>query len=105
MPTQPHWTFGASTLRRIVEQEAPILSPFELFGDRTQELHENRSWLVPRFQDATSGNLIISIQSFLIRQHRLNILVDTCGAMTNIAHVQTSNAADCRGLRLWLQRV
>ena len=79
MSSQSHWTFGALTLRRIVEQEAPILSPFELFGDCTQELHENRSWLVPRFQDATSGNLIISIQSFLIRQHGLNILVDTCG--------------------------
>jgi hypothetical protein len=50
MSVQSHWTFGASTLRRIVEQEAPILSPFELFGDCTQvHLNENRSWLMPRF--------------------------------------------------------
>ena len=80
MSAQSHWTFGESTLRRIVEQEAPILSPLELFGDCTQAyLDQNRAWLVPRFQDAISGNLIISIQSFLIRQDGLTILVDTCG--------------------------
>jgi glyoxylase-like metal-dependent hydrolase (beta-lactamase superfamily II) len=80
MSAQSHWTFGALTLRRIVEQEAPLLSPFELFGDCTHEqLDENRSWLVPRFQDATSRNLMISIQSFVIRQDGLTILVDTCG--------------------------
>jgi len=62
MSAQSHWTFGVSTLRRIVEQEAPILSPLELFGDCTQaHLDQNRAWLVPRFQDAISGNLIISI--------------------------------------------
>jgi hypothetical protein len=65
MSAPSHWTFGASTLRRIVEFEGPILSPFEIFGDCTQaHLDENRSWLVPRFQDAASGILIITIQSF-----------------------------------------
>jgi len=33
MSAPSHWTFGASTLRRIVEFESPILSPFEIFGD------------------------------------------------------------------------
>ena len=80
MSDQSHWTFGASTLRRIVESEGPILSPFEIFGDCTQaRLDENRSWLVPRFQDAASGILIITIQSFLIRQNGLTVLVDSCG--------------------------
>ena len=75
-----HWTFGESTLRRIVEYEGPILSPFEIFGDCTQaHLDQNRTWLVPRFQDATSGILIITIQSFLIRRNGLTILVDACG--------------------------
>jgi hypothetical protein len=62
--SQSRWTFGTSTLRRIVEHEGPILSPFEIFGDCTQtHLDQNRSWLVPRFQDAASGILIITIQS------------------------------------------
>ena len=60
--------------------EAPILSPFEIFGDCTQaHLEENRPWLVPRFQDAASGILVIAIQSFLIRRNGLTILVDACG--------------------------
>jgi glyoxylase-like metal-dependent hydrolase (beta-lactamase superfamily II) len=80
MSAQSQWPFGASTLRRIVESEGPILSPFEIFGDCTQaHLDENRSWLVPRFQDAASGILIITIQSFLIRQNGLTVLVDSCG--------------------------
>ena len=80
MSAQSHWTFGDSTLRRIVEYEGPILSPFEIFGDCTQaHLDQNRAWLVPRFQDATSGTLIITIQSFLIRRDGLTVLVDACG--------------------------
>jgi hypothetical protein len=42
-------------------------------------LDKNRSWLVPRFQDAASGILIITIQSLLIRQNGLTVLVDACG--------------------------
>ena len=80
MTTARHWTFGASTLQRIVESEGPLLSPFEIFGDCTQaHLDANRDWLVPRFQDAASGLLTITIQSFLVRQNGLTILVDSCG--------------------------
>jgi glyoxylase-like metal-dependent hydrolase (beta-lactamase superfamily II) len=80
MSAPTHWTFGESTLRRIVEYEGPTLSPFEIFGDCTQaHLDQNRAWLVPRFQDATSGILIITIQSFLIRRNGLTVLVDACG--------------------------
>jgi glyoxylase-like metal-dependent hydrolase (beta-lactamase superfamily II) len=63
-----------------VESEGPLLSPFEIFGDCTQaHLDANRDWLVPRFQDAASGLLTITIQSFLVRQPGLTILVDSCG--------------------------
>ena len=80
MTDQSHWTFGVLTLHRIVEQEGPILSPFEIFGDCTQaHLDRNRSWLVPRFQDPVSGGLIITIQSFVIRRNGLTVLVDACG--------------------------
>jgi glyoxylase-like metal-dependent hydrolase (beta-lactamase superfamily II) len=80
MSARSHWSFGASTLHRIVEQEGPLLSPFEIFDGCTQaDLHNNRSWLVPRFQDPASGNLILTIQSFLIRRNGLTVLVDACG--------------------------
>ena len=80
MKFQDRWTIGASSLQRIVESEGAIMPPFEIFGDCTQEhLDANRDWLCPRFQDPASGLLTITIQSFLIRQAGLNVLVDTCG--------------------------
>ena len=79
MTPRHHWTFGASTLQRVVESEGPLLSPFEIFPDCTDKhLEADRGWLVPRFQDAKSGLLTITIQSFLIRQNGLTILVDSC---------------------------
>ena len=64
--------------RRI--RRTPMLSPFEIFADCTQaHLDANRDWLMPRFQDPQSGILAITIQSFLVRQNGLTILVDACG--------------------------
>jgi glyoxylase-like metal-dependent hydrolase (beta-lactamase superfamily II) len=80
MTHQQQWTFGASTLQRVVESEEHLLSPFEVFADCTQaHLDANRDWLMPRFQDPTSGILAITVQSFLVRQNGLTILVDACG--------------------------
>src|SRR6476620_6981094 len=79
MSPHKYWTFGASTLQRVVESERPLLSPFEIFTDCTQaHLDANRAWLQPRFQDPASGLLTITIQSFLIRQNGLTILFDSC---------------------------
>jgi glyoxylase-like metal-dependent hydrolase (beta-lactamase superfamily II) len=79
MSPHKHWTFGGSTLQRVVESEGPLLSPFEIFTDCTQaHLDACRAWLQPRFQDPASGLLTITIQSFLIRQNGLTILVDSC---------------------------
>ena len=67
-------------MQRVVESEGPLLSPFEIFADCTQaHLDANRDWLQPRFQDPASGLLTITIQSFLVRQNGLTILVDSCG--------------------------
>jgi glyoxylase-like metal-dependent hydrolase (beta-lactamase superfamily II) len=80
MASRDRWTFGATSLQRIVESENAIMPPLEIFADCTQDhLDEHRKWLVPRFQDPASGLLVITIQSFLVRQNGLNILVDTCG--------------------------
>jgi glyoxylase-like metal-dependent hydrolase (beta-lactamase superfamily II) len=80
MAHQLKWTFGDCTLCRVIETEDAIMAPFEIFGDCTQQhLDANRDWLQPRFQDAATGQLVITIQSFLIRQAGLTILVDACG--------------------------
>lgn len=72
-------TIGAMTLRRIVESEVPLLSPFEIFPDcEPGHLAANDPWLAPRFMDRTAQLLVIAIQSFLIRRGGLTILVDTC---------------------------
>jgi glyoxylase-like metal-dependent hydrolase (beta-lactamase superfamily II) len=79
MEPPQQWTFGQASLCRIVESEGPLLSPFELFAECTNDhLAADREWLIPRFQDAASGLLTIAIQSFLIRQNGLTILVDSC---------------------------
>jgi glyoxylase-like metal-dependent hydrolase (beta-lactamase superfamily II) len=70
---------GEMSLRRIVESEEPLLSPFEIFPDcEAGHLAANASWLAPRFMDAAAQLLVIAIQSFLIRRGGLTILVDTC---------------------------
>jgi glyoxylase-like metal-dependent hydrolase (beta-lactamase superfamily II) len=80
MTHQLQWTFGATTLNRVIELEASMMPPFEIFGDCTQaHLDANREWLVPRFQNPENGLLVLTIQSFLIRQAGLTILVDACG--------------------------
>jgi glyoxylase-like metal-dependent hydrolase (beta-lactamase superfamily II) len=79
MTSHQQWTFGDISMRRVIESEAPLLSPFEIFPDCTQaHLDANRDWLVPRFQDAAGGLLTITIQSFLLRRNGLTILVDSC---------------------------
>jgi glyoxylase-like metal-dependent hydrolase (beta-lactamase superfamily II) len=70
---------GEMSLRRIVESEEPLLSPFEVFPDcEPHHLAENLGWLAPRFMDAAAQLLVITIQSFLIRRGGLTILLDTC---------------------------
>ena len=79
MTLHKHWQFGSATMQRVVESETPMLSPFEIFPDCTQQhLDENRDWLQPRFQEPASGLLTITIQSFLVRREGLTILVDSC---------------------------
>src|SRR5258707_12962900 len=79
MTAPQQWTFGDISLQRVIESETPLLSPFEIFPDCTQaHLDANRDWLVPRFQDAADGLLVITVQSFLLRRNGLTILVDSC---------------------------
>jgi len=74
-----NFNFGNISVTRVVEMEMPMLKATEFFPDWEDELVRPHSeLLVPRHFDPASGNLIISIQAFLIRTPRYNILVDTC---------------------------
>ena len=63
--------------RRVADADAVPASRFSPIA-RKADLDANRGWWQPRFQDAASGLLVINIQSFLIRQNGLTILVDSC---------------------------
>ncbi|MET4575999.1 MBL fold metallo-hydrolase [Ottowia thiooxydans] len=70
---------GGVRITRLVESEGPLLLPAEIFPDSTPEIIKaNLDWLVPRFYDAQTDRLIISIQSFLLEAEGRRILVDTC---------------------------
>jgi glyoxylase-like metal-dependent hydrolase (beta-lactamase superfamily II) len=69
---------GDLTIHRIVEQEGPFFDVLKFFPTLTKELlEENRAWLQPRFVDA-ADQLMLCIQSYLVRTPHHNILVDTC---------------------------
>ncbi len=75
----PFWRFGETSLTRIPESEGPLLSPFEVFPDcAPTHIAENLGWLAPRYYDAAAQLLVISIQSFLIRNGGMTILLDSC---------------------------
>ena len=57
------WELGGVSLLRIVESEAPIISCEEIFPDwQEQHLSENLDWLVPRFFEASTRQLIFASQ-------------------------------------------
>jgi glyoxylase-like metal-dependent hydrolase (beta-lactamase superfamily II) len=69
---------GDLTIHRIVEQEGPFFEALKFFPTLTKELLEaNRAWLRPRFLDA-GDQLMLCIQSYLVRTPHHNILIDTC---------------------------
>jgi glyoxylase-like metal-dependent hydrolase (beta-lactamase superfamily II) len=69
---------GDLTIHRIVEQEGPFFDVLKFFPTLTKELlEENRAWLQPRFVDP-ADQLMLCIQSYLVRTPHHNILVDTC---------------------------
>ena len=49
---------------------------------------------MPRFQDPHSGILMIAIQSFLIRQNGLTVLVDSCSGNDKAARERLALASE-----------
>lgn len=70
---------GGVRVDRVVESEAPILDPLQMFPQAThRDIEAQLSWLTPRFYDPASKLLVIPIQGFLIRAGGRTIVVDTC---------------------------
>ncbi|MBX6375754.1 MAG: MBL fold metallo-hydrolase [Acetobacteraceae bacterium] len=79
MPTT-RFTVGDVTIHRIVEQEQPFFDPLTFFPGLTKErLEENRGWMEQAGAlDPKTGNLILCIQSYVLRTPHHTILIDTC---------------------------
>jgi glyoxylase-like metal-dependent hydrolase (beta-lactamase superfamily II) len=70
---------GTIRIDRILEMEIPFRTPGQLFPQATdEEIEAHRHWLEPRAMCANTGKLILAVQSYLIRDGRHVILIDTC---------------------------
>ncbi len=70
---------GDLTIHRVVESEAPLFDPMTFFPTLTRDLlDENLSWLKPAYIDPASGQLVLCIQSYIVRTPHHNILIDSC---------------------------
>ena len=70
---------GDITIQQIIEQQGPIFDVFEFFPTLTPEvLAENRDWLEPTFIDPASQQVILCVQSYIVRTPHHTILIDSC---------------------------
>lgn len=75
----PERTIGEIAIDRIIESEGPDVAPTHLIPEATPEnLAPHRHWLEPHILDPVTGNLVLAIQSYLIRTEHHTILIDTC---------------------------
>jgi glyoxylase-like metal-dependent hydrolase (beta-lactamase superfamily II) len=73
------FTVGDLTIHRVIESEGPLFDPLMFFPKLTKDvLDENLSWLKPAFVDPASGQLMLCVQSYIVRTPHHNILIDSC---------------------------
>ena len=73
------FTIGDMTVHRVIESEAPLFKPREFFPTLTQEaLDGNRDWMQPTYLDTVTDQLVLCIQSYIVRTRHHNILIDSC---------------------------
>ena len=72
-------TLGAATIERIVDMDPFRLPLRMIFPDASlEELEDARAWLEPHSLDFAAGEVLLGVQSHLLRIGGLTILVDTC---------------------------
>ncbi|MFP6742528.1 MAG: MBL fold metallo-hydrolase [Alphaproteobacteria bacterium] len=70
---------GDITIDRVLELEAPLVAPLEIFDEAVPEaVAPHRHWLEPKALDPVTGRLILPVQSYLVRTRHHTILIDTC---------------------------
>ena len=73
------YKLGELEIHRAIESEVPIFDTFSFFPDATKEVVEaNKDWLMPRYIDPKTIEVILCIQSYVIKTLHHTILVDTC---------------------------
>ncbi len=73
------FSVGDLSIHRVIESEGPLFDPLMFFPTLTREmLDENASWLKPDFIDPASGQLMLCIQSYIVRTKHHTILIDSC---------------------------
>ncbi len=73
------YKLGELEIHRAIESEVPIFDTFTFFPDATREVVEaNKDWLMPRYIDPKTIEVILCIQSYVIKTSHHTILVDTC---------------------------
>lgn len=70
---------GEMTLDRVEEMIVPLIEASQMFSGFGEEtLDEHGHWLSPRYYDATSRRLLMSIHTWVLRTRHHTILIDTC---------------------------
>jgi glyoxylase-like metal-dependent hydrolase (beta-lactamase superfamily II) len=70
---------GDITIDRIVESICPDFEPMDFFPETTpDDWARHREWMQPTALDPDSGNIILTIQAFLVRTRHHTIVIDTC---------------------------
>jgi glyoxylase-like metal-dependent hydrolase (beta-lactamase superfamily II) len=70
---------GDMSLSRVEEMMIPLIEAEKMFPDFGPEtLREHGHWLSPRYYDAASKRLLLSIHSWVLRTRHHTVLVDTC---------------------------
>ena len=73
------YKLGELEIHRAIESEVPIFDTFTFFPDATRDVVEaNKDWLMPRYIDPKTIEVILCIQSYVIKTSYHTILVDTC---------------------------
>ena len=95
---------GEITIDRVLELEFAIFEPLEFFGqENSAAIDDQRHWLEPVALHPGSGNMIMPVQSYLVKTRHHNILIDTCIG----CHKSSEGVPDWRNLRddLWLRNL
>ena len=73
------YKLGDLEIHRAIESEVPIFDTFTFFPDATRDVVEaNKDWLRHRYIDPKTIEIILCIQSYIIKTSHHTILVDTC---------------------------